>query len=212
MITHPDRSFLGPIPTSWETIPLRRCLKEQCAGDWGDEYGETTLGVLRSTNFTDSREVDYSDVAQRGFSSTDAQHFILRKADILVERSGGGPSQPVGRIVVLDRDLSGFAFTNFVQLLRVDPEVMNPDFVAWCLYQLHASGIVERLQHQTTQMRNLDYRDYLTIHLPKPSPEVQSAIVEVILELPRFLRQIVKTQNSLNGELSHGVVSTKVHS
>ena len=32
------------------------------------------------------------------------------------------------------------------------------------------------------------------------------------LELPRFLRQIVKTQNSLNGELSHGVVSTKVHS
>jgi len=33
-----------------------------------------------------------------------------------------------------------------------------------------------------------------------------------ILELPRFLRQIVKTQNSLNGELSHGVVSTKVHS
>jgi hypothetical protein len=71
---------------------------------------------------------------------------------------------------------------------------------------------VERLQHQTTQMRNLDYRDYLTIHLPKPSPEVQSAIVEVILELPRFLRQIVKTQNSLNGELSHGVVSTKVHS
>jgi predicted RNase H-like nuclease (RuvC/YqgF family) len=32
------------------------------------------------------------------------------------------------------------------------------------------------------------------------------------LELPRFLRQIVKTQNALNGELSHGIVSTKVHS
>ena len=35
--------------------------------------------------------------------------------------------------------------------------------------------------------------------------------VTLIMELPRFLRQTVKTQNSLNGELSHGIVSTEVH-
>jgi hypothetical protein len=33
----------------------------------------------------------------------------------------------------------------------------------------------------------------------------------VTVELSRFLRQPVKTQNPLNGELCHGVVSTKLH-
>jgi transposase len=31
------------------------------------------------------------------------------------------------------------------------------------------------------------------------------------LDLLRFLRQTVKSQNSANGELTHGIVSTKVH-
>jgi len=29
-------------------------------------------------------------------------------------------------------------------------------------------------------MRNLDFRDYLQIHLPKPSPAEQEAVVEVV--------------------------------
>ena len=66
------------------------------------------------------------------------------------------------------KDLDGFGFSNFVQLIRVDPGKMNPEFVGWCLYRLHQSGIVERLQHQTTQMRNLDFQDYLRVRLPRP--------------------------------------------
>jgi type I restriction enzyme S subunit len=180
MIIHPHRSILGPIPDDWDTIPLRRCLVHHAAGDWGDEHGEVTLSVLRSTNFTDSRELDLGDVALRGFSKKDADKFTLLAGDILLERSGGGPGQPVGRVVRLDRDLPGSAFSNFVQLLRVDKEVLNPDYVAWCLYGLHASGIVERLQHQTTQMRNLDFRDYVRVHLPRPSPEEQQWIADSI--------------------------------
>jgi len=32
-------------------------------------------------------------------------------------------------------------------------------------------------------------------------------MVEALLDLPPVLRQMVKTQNPLNGELSHGVVT-----
>ena len=31
------------------------------------------------------------------------------------------------------------------------------------------------------------------------------------MELSRFLRQTVKSQNSMNGELTHGIVSKEVH-
>ncbi len=188
MIIHPHRSILGPIPDNWETIPLRRCLAVSAAGDWGDEHGEVTLSVLRSTNFTDSRELDLRDVALRGFSQKDAEKFTLLAGDILVERSGGGPAQPVGRVVTLDRDLPGSGFSNFVQMLRVDREVMNPDYVAWCLYRLHQCGIIERLQHQTTQMRNLDFRDYVRVHLPRPGPREQQSIADIIYLIDDSIR------------------------
>lgn len=180
MITHPFRSILGSIPDAWDVVPLKDVLAESSAGDWGDDRGEIELRVVRSTNFTNDRVLDLSNVAIRGFSSKEAGRFDMRSGDLLVERSGGSPTQPVGRVVRVDRNLSGFGFSNFVQLLRVDGDAMSPDFVGWCLYQLHRSGIVERLQHQTTQMRNLDYRDYLTIRLPRPPREEQNLMATMI--------------------------------
>jgi len=53
-------------------------------------------------------------------------------------------------------------------------------------------GIVERLQHQTTQMRNLDYRDYVRILLPRPSPEEQTTIVEVMEGVVKAIRAAKK--------------------
>lgn len=180
MITHLHRSILGPIPDDWDVVPLKHVLADSSAGDWGDDRGEIELRVVRSTNFTNDRVLDLADVAIRGFPPSEAGRFDMRSGDLLVERSGGGPTQPVGRVVRVDRDLSGFGFSNFVQLLRVDDDAMSPDFVGWCLYQLHRSGLVERLQHQTTQMRNLDFRDYPCIRLPRPPREEQDRIAAII--------------------------------
>lgn len=119
-------------------------------------------------------------------------NLSLMANDILLERSGGGPTQPVGRIAFVESDLPGFAFSNFVQRLRIDSEKINPNFVGWLLYELNRSGIVERLQHQTTQMRNLEYRDYLGIKLPKPLNKEQKLIAEAIKESNRAIARAKK--------------------
>jgi len=204
VITHPCRTILGDIPDTWEVIPLKSVLSRSSAGDWGDDRGETVLPVLRSTNFTSERRLDFSDVPLRGFSREEASRFDIRCNDILVERSGGGPTQPVGRVVLVKEDLAGYGFSNFVQLLRVNHEEMSADYVAWSLYQLHRSGVVERLQHQTTQMRNLDFRDYLQLRMPRPPRTEQEAIAERITSadavIQRFreqLRSADRLRNSL---------------
>jgi type I restriction enzyme, S subunit len=102
--------------------------------------------------------------------------FGLKEDDILLERSGGGPTQPVGRVGFIRTEMPLNWFSNFVHLLRPDPEKIDVVFLRWLLFRLNSSGIVERLQHQTTQMRNLDFRDYLRIYLPHPSPEEQAVI------------------------------------
>lgn len=180
MLTQRALTILGDTPAEWDRDLLCNLLEKQQGGDWGDDNGEAAINVLRSTNFTDHGPLDFGDVAIRFFRSEKAQTFGLRKNDLLLERSGGGPSQPVGRIGFVPSDLPGYWFSNFVQLLRVDKAKIDPEFLGWVLLQLNQSGIIERLQHQTTQMRNLDYRDYLRVYLPKPSPTEQKTISRML--------------------------------
>lgn len=180
MLTHRASTVLNDIPAEWDRDLLCNLLEKQQGGDWGDDDGEAAVNVLRSTNFTDHGSLDFDDVALRFFKSEKAKTFGLKENDLLLERSGGGPSQPVGRIGFVSSNLPGYWFSNFVQLLRADKEKIDPEFLGWVLLQLNQSGIVERLQHQTTQMRNLDYRDYLRVYLPKPSPTEQKTISHIL--------------------------------
>jgi type I restriction enzyme, S subunit len=181
MIRHEHRTILGDIPGDWKARMLRSLLSDHLSGDWGDDVGDVTLSVLRSTNFTDSGNLNVTDVARRGFSATKAGQIQVQPNDILVERSGGGPSQPVGRVVIIREAMPDTGFANFVQVMRPDPSDMLPELLFWMLHQLNRSGIVEKLQHQTTQMRNLDLRDYLKVLLPVPSdPGEQSRIAETL--------------------------------
>ncbi len=176
MLTHRATTILGDIPPDWERELLTDLLAEQQGGDWGDDAGQRAVHVLRSTNFTDRGILDFSDVETRYFSSTKAEKMGLKDKDLLLERSGGGPTQPVGRVGFISKGLPDYWFSNFVQLLRPDAEKIDPEFLGWLLLELNRCGIVERLQHQTTQMRNLDFRDYLRVYLPKPKPEEQKVI------------------------------------
>jgi type I restriction enzyme S subunit len=205
MIRHKCQTILGDIPIDWDAFPLRSLLADELSGDWGEDEGEVTLSVLRSTNFTDSGNLKLDDVAKRGFTRTRAEKVQVQPNDILVERSGGGPNQPVGRVVMIREEMPETGFANFVQTLRPDSTKIRPELLLWTLYQLNRSGFVEKLQHQTTQMRNLDLRDYLKILIPVPrDPEEQDRVAEAlkvadehILALEEQLRWAEKVKTAL---------------
>lgn len=180
MLTCRHRTILGNIPADWDAKPLKSLITEHFAGDWGADEGEQTVSVLRSTNFTNDGQLDFSDIAQRFFPKEQASQFGLVKGDLLVERSGGGPEQPVGRIGFIERDRPDTTVSNFVQVLRPDAEKVDATFLGWALFELQRTGIVERLQQQSTQMRNLNWRDYQRLLLPWPQRDEQQRISAVI--------------------------------
>ena len=180
MLTHRSSTILGDIPADWGAKPLRALTSEQFSGDWGDDEGEQAVAVLRSTNFTNEGQLDYTDVATRYFPKNIAVQFFLKKDDLLVERSGGGPDQPVGRIGFIKSDMSGSTVSNFVQVLRPDPAKVDARFLGWALFELQRTGIIERVQQQSTQMRNLNWRDYQRLLLPWPVLGEQSRIAAAL--------------------------------
>ena len=180
MLTHRFKTILGDIPQDWDAKPLRALTMEQFSGDWGDDEGEQAVSVVRSTNFTNEGQLDFTDVATRYFPKNKAAQFALNKGDLLVERSGGGPDQPVGRIGFIDCDMPGSTVSNFVQVLRPDPEKVDAGFLGWALFELQRTGIIERVQQQSTQMRNLNWRDYQRLLLPWPEPGEQNRIAAAL--------------------------------
>jgi type I restriction enzyme S subunit len=180
MLTLKEDTMLGDVPDSWDVKPLHCLLSANYAGDWGEDHGPQMTRVLRSTNLTNDGSLDLDDIALRALPSAKVTLLAPRKHDILLERSGGGPGQPVGRVGFVDADLPGHGFSNFLHLLRPDTKEIDARFLGWVLYRVNRTGRVVRLEQQTTQMRNLHLRDYLTMPLPVPPPDEQAAIARIL--------------------------------
>lgn len=195
MLTLKSSTMLGGISSDWETKALAELLSEHYPGDWGEERGPHTAKILRSTNLTREGRLDIADVAIRAMSPLKASMLAPKRGDILVERSGGGPGQPVGRIAFIEDDMPGHAFSNFLHLIRPDANKVNSRFLAWVLYQINQTGRIVRLEQQTTQMRNLNFRDYITMPLPYPPLEEQAAIARILDAVDTALKRTRDTVN-----------------
>src|SRR5438874_1708749 len=104
-------TILGDIPDGWEVARLRDVLATHFPGNWGEEHGVCMFQVVRSTNLTNDGPLDLSDVAVRALPKEDGETLQPRKNDILLERSGGGPEQPVGRVGFVPEDMPGFVYS-----------------------------------------------------------------------------------------------------
>lgn len=140
-----------------------------------------TIGVLRSTNFTKDCRLKLDDVAYIEVEENSFAKRKLQKNDIVVERSGGGPNQPVGRVLLFDIDDDNFSFCNFTSALRViDSSYISPIYLHKYLSYFYLSGKTIEMQSNTIGLRNLDYTKYLDIEIPIPPLAEQERIVEIL--------------------------------
>ena len=165
---------------------------ETLNGLWtGKKPPFVTAGVIRNTNFTKSGRVDYSDVAWLQVEQKQLAKRQIKPGDIIVERSGGGPKQPVGRVVYFEREDGPFSFSNFTSAIRVrDRETFDTKFIFYVLLELYQSGKTEDLQRRTTGIRNLDFTAYKErATFPQISIHEQRKIAAVLGVLQRAIEQ-----------------------
>ena len=181
---------LGKINPEFDVFKLKSALTKNDAGDWGYEPIEGNAnGILRSTNFTNQGILDLSDVAYRTLKPQKFAEKKLSAGEIIIERSGGSDSQPVGRIGFITPEIAdnNYAFTNFIQRIAVD-ETIEPKYLYYCLQQMYEMGITASMQYQTTGIRNLDWKLYTKSILPKPKPEEQKAIATILSKVDEAIK------------------------
>lgn len=134
------------------------------SGEWGteDETGDG-IAVLRTTNFTNSGVINYSDVVTRTITNKNIAEKYLRKGDIIIEKSGGSDKQPVGRVVYFEGDDNTYLFNNFTGLLRVkDKSIWHSRYIFYALFANYKNGGTKQYENKTTGLHNLQINRYVS--------------------------------------------------
>ena len=164
--------------TEGEHVAIGDLLESTVGGVWGAEPGEEACNVeiVRSTNFDNDGTLHLAAAAARSISEKQLTNRALRAGDILLEKSGGGPHQPVGRVVRVTADLPEHTCSNFVQLVRPDADKVAPEWLFYHLWADHACGLTLQYQAVAVGIRNLRTKDYLARQVVLPSRTEQERI------------------------------------
>lgn len=159
-------------------VNLKELVSKPISGEWGDE-GEG-IKVLRTTNFKNNGVINFNNVVTRNVSINKIEQKKLIKGDIIIEKSGGSPTQPVGRVVFFDNE-GDFICNNFTSILRPKKDKVIPKYLHYILFANHKFGITEMFQNKTTGIINLQLTRYLDkIKVPLPSLETQKRIAQIL--------------------------------
>ena len=166
--------------TSWPLVPLSS-ICEFRSGLWkGEKSPLRVVKILRNTNFTRDGRLNLDDVAEHPVEVKQLESRLLEYGDIILEKSGGGPTQPVGRVALFNVREGEYSYSNFTSRIRISASNADSEYVWRCLHRIYQTGQTERLQKQTSGIRNLDNSAYQQIQIPLPPLSVQKEIVAEI--------------------------------
>lgn len=153
--------WLGNIPAHWQVDRLKASITSCKNGIWGEDPqgDDSDIDCVRVADFDRARLiVDGPVPTRRSVTKSERAGRTLKRGDLLLEKSGGGERQPVGQVVLYDRDEPAVC-SNFVAKVTL-AEGMVPRY--W-MYQ-HAAAYVVGVNvvaiKQTSGIQNLDQSQY----------------------------------------------------
>jgi restriction endonuclease S subunit len=185
---------------------LKELVTSSIAGDWGKDENENLADnfkrclVIRATEFDNlyNLNLDNSRVKYRLINSGKLDRIDIQENDLLIEKSGGSPDQPVGRISILTNDIlktHQIGYSNFIHKIRVDNSKINSEYLFCFLKTVHNIKLTDAMQSQTNGIRNLIMSNYFNQIIPLPKIDKQKEIANHISEI-RKQAQKLKNQTA----------------
>ena len=167
---HEDNGFrnsrIGRIPESFNVLKMREVFDSYIGGGWGndEESTEYTQGayVIRGADFPYVSKGDLSTCPYRYHKKSNYASRKLEDGDIIIEVSGGTAEQPVGRVVLVNKDtverLDGTVIcASFCKLIRLNKTVIRPEYYYYWMKFLYETRIIDRFQLQSTGIINFQF-------------------------------------------------------
>lgn len=191
---------------NWRIEPISSVVEKPLSGEWGKEdLDGTGIKVLRTTNFTDYGCIDYSDIVTRSIDLKRIDEKILHNGDILIEKSGGSDTKPVGRVVYYRETSEDFLFNNFTALLRPSTTELNSRFLFTFLFVNYSIGETRFYENKTTGIHNLKLVEYLENTLiPIPPIIKQEEFVSFVEQSDKSKFYLMKINKNIKHQCQKG--------
>ncbi|MGJ7034668.1 restriction endonuclease subunit S [Anoxybacillus eryuanensis] len=162
-------SELGMIPKRWRVGNFREITESVLGGDWGKESPQGNyikeVYCLRGTDIPEISIGKEGSLPKRYILEKNHKNKKLNNGDLVVEISGGSPTQSTGRITYVNEEvLSKFdadiVCTNFCRAISL----VNKNFTEFFYFywkMLYDARVFFQYENGTTGIKNLDINTFL---------------------------------------------------
>jgi len=161
-------SELGMIPEGWRVGTLNELIISTLGGDWGkeDAIGNYVKKVscIRGADIPEIRQGNRGNMPTRFILNKNFLNKALKAEDLVVEISGGSPTQSTGRICQISDTLlkkydDVVICTNFCRAIKTKRPYSQ--FIYYLWEYLYKRGVMFLYENGTTGIKNLDVNGLL---------------------------------------------------
>ena len=139
-------------------------------GDWGEESPTqdtpNAAYCVRGADIVPITNHNFTDIPQRYVCDRTKETKLLAAGDLVIEKSGGSPTQSTGRIVYVSEDLikakGNVVCSNFCTAFRVKAG-WNPLYVYYFWQNVYNHGAFFNFEGKTSGIKNLQLDNALSV-------------------------------------------------
>ena len=177
-------------------MKIKDIIDQFIAGDWGEETcsNEMPCAVtcVRGADIIPISEYNFSAIPIRYISRQSYSKKCLHVGDIIIEKSGGSPTQSTGRVSFLSQELldsvGPVVCSNFCTAFRVK-KGWNPLYVYYYFQFIYNLGLFFNFEGKTSGLKNLQldaaFAAIPIIPIKDVSESAQNKIVAILQGLEK---------------------------
>lgn len=189
--------WIGNIPQDWNIQRLKSIIQTTKNGAWGNDPKENDNDIvcIRVADFDkENFGINIDNLTTRNID--DYEKLLLEKDDLILEKSGGGDLQLVGRVVLFNQDIKAVT-SNFLSTIRLKKEIANPRFFYYLLKYYYDSSINHKSIKQTTGIQNIDSDSYFQEPISVPNLIIQKNIANYLDIKTDQIKTFIKNKKKL---------------
>lgn len=206
------------IPDGWEVKKISSQIKENIGGDWGKEKPEGNY-QLKVSCCRGADIVSMTDLPTRYILNANSSK-LLKEDDIIIEISGGSPTQATGRCVLISKEIlnsfdNKLICSNFCQALSIaDKDYISYFYHMWKMF--YDSDVFFNYEGKTSGIKNFQYDTFVTEKWYFPPKDLAIKFGEIVsknykkkCELELENKRLAALRDELLPMLMNGQVSVK---
>ena len=181
-------------------ISVEVFIENDVSGDWGkefpDEKHKTKVFCVRGADINDLNIGKIENLPVRYVKEASKDKF-LEKGNIIIEISGGSPTQSTGRVTFLENIDREVVCSNFCRALKIKKEY-SPKYVFYLLQNIYNSGVFFNFESKTSGIKNLLYNSaFENIKVPNRDYSSQQKIENVITVIDKKIQLLHQINDNL---------------